>query len=129
MMCSKPTALLQRPQDLETCGKQDSCFLSCARRHAYVALAENQNLSGLNRRLSSDVRQARGLVPSREPAKALSDTQKAQTKMDHKCEDPCRLLHASTVTGKLLLPLLSPERQAVFQLLRLISILPQLQSM
>lgn len=111
-MRSKPTSLLQHPQDLEPCGKQDSRFLSCARRHAYVALAENQNLNGLNRRLSSDVSQAGGLEQSREPAKALSDTQKAQTKMDHKCEDPCPLLHALTV--KLLLPLLPPERQAFF---------------
>lgn len=126
MMCSKPTPLLQHPQDLEACGKQDSRFLSCARRHAYVALAEHLNLSGLNRCLSSDVSQAGGLEQSHEPAK-VSDTQKAQTKMDHKCEDPCRLLQASTV--KLLLPLLSPQRQAVFQLLRLISILPHLQNM
>lgn len=127
MMCSKPTPLLQHPQDLEACGKQDSRFLSLTRRHAYVALAENQNLSGLNRRLSSDVSQGGGLEQSSEPAKALSDAQKAQTKMDHKCEDPCRLLHAKTV--KLLLLLLPPEKQAVVQLLRLISILPHLQSM
>lgn len=115
-MCSKPISLLQHPQDLDACGKQDSRFVPYARRHAYVALAENQNLNGLKRHLSSDINQAGGLEQSREPAKALSDTQKAQTKMDHKCEDPCCLLHASTV--KLLLPLLPPERQAVFSAIK-----------
>lgn len=115
-MCSKPIALLQHQQELEACGKQDSRFLSCARRYAYVALVENQNLIGQYRCLSRDVSQAGRLEQSCEPAKALSDTQKPQTKMDNKSEDPCRLLHGSTV--KLLLQLLPPERQAVFSAIK-----------
>lgn len=89
LMCFKVLASLRHPRESEKWGKLNAHLLYSAKLDACVAVAEKQP-SNSQTRLSAGREPGRRSRPQllrhylcgREPAKAPSDTQKAQTKMN-----------------------------------------------